>query len=120
MAIPSMSFREVLRKLLPLSKPVTPIISLTKGLERETNLTMTQVIASESPGRPTGVLTGPNLAGEVLAGDATAAVVATEMNLYVHKHSKSFSTETFRVYTSEDVCCELGGAFKNVLALAVG
>ena len=39
---------------------------------------MTQVIESESPGRPTGVLTGPNLAGEVLAGDATAAVVATE------------------------------------------
>ena len=121
MAIPSMSFREVLRKLLPLSKPVTPIISLTKGLERETNLTMTQVIASESPGRPTGVLTGPNLAGEVLAGDATAAVVATENESLRAQAFQVFSTETFRVYTSEDVVgCELGGAFKNVLALAVG
>ena len=121
MAIPSISFREVLRKLLPLLKPVTPIISLTKGLERETNLTMTQVIESESPGRPTGVLTGPNLAGEVLAGDATAAVVATENESLRAQAFQVFSTDTFRVYTSEDVVgCELGGAFKNVLALAVG
>ena len=82
---------------------------------------MTQVIESESPGRPTGVLTGPNLAGEVLAGDATAAVVATENESLRAQAFQVFSTDTFRVYTSEDVVgCELGGAFKNVLALAVG
>ena len=82
---------------------------------------MTQVIASESPSRPTGVLTGPNLAAEVLAGDATAAVVATENESLRAQAFQVFSTETFRVYTSEDVIgCELGGAFKNVLALAVG
>lgn len=121
MAIPSQSYREVLRKLLPLSKVETPIISLTKGLERGTNLTMTQVIAAESPERPTGVLTGPNLAAEVLSGDATAAVVATENESLRGQAFEVFSTETFRVYTSDDVIgCELGGAFKNVLALAVG
>ena len=108
-------------KLLPLSKPNIPIISLTKGLEQGTNLTMTQIIGIESPGRPTGVLTGPNLAAEVLAGDATAAVVATEDESLRAQAFEVFSTETFRVYTSEDVIgCELGGAFKNVLALAVG
>jgi glycerol-3-phosphate dehydrogenase (NAD(P)+) len=121
MAIPSQSYREVLQKLLPLSKRETPIISLTKGLERGTNLTMTQVIATESPERPTGVLTGPNLAAEVLSGDATAAVVATKSEFLRGQAFEVFSTETFRVYTSDDVVgCELGGAFKNVLALAVG
>tara|TARA_Y100000996_G_scaffold145225_1_gene111721 strand:+ start:185 stop:1015 length:831 start_codon:yes stop_codon:yes gene_type:complete len=121
MAIPSQSYRDVLHKLLPLSKPNIPIISLTKGLEQGTNLTMTQIIGIESPGRPTGVLTGPNLAAEVLAGDATAAVVATEDESLRAQAFEVFSTETFRVYTSEDVIgCELGGAFKNVLALAVG
>ncbi len=121
MAIPSQSFRNVFRNLKEFLKPDVPVISLTKGLEQSTQLTMTQIIETESPNRPTGVLTGPNLAAEVLAGFATASVVATENKSLQVEMAKIFSTDTFRVYTSSDVLgCELGGAFKNVLALAVG
>ena len=117
MAIPSQSFRNVFRNLKEFLKPDVPVISLTKGLEQSTQLTMTQIIETESPNRPTGVLTGPNLAAEVLAGFATASVVATENKSLQVEMAKIFSTDTFRVYTSSDVLgCELGGAFKNVLA----
>ena len=121
MAIPSQNYRGVFQNLLGFLRPEIPVISLAKGLEQQSQLTMTQLMETESPGRPTGVLTGPNLAAEVLAGNATASVVATNDQTIQSGIAKIFSTDTFRVYTSNDVLgCELGGAFKNVLALAVG
>jgi len=121
MAIPSQSYREVFRELIGFAKLEIPIISLAKGLEQQSQLTMTQLMEAESPGRLTGVLTGPNLAAEVLSGYATASVVAMQNQSLQSEVAKIFSTDTFRVYTSNDVLgCELGGAFKNVLALAVG
>jgi|TARA_B100000902_G_scaffold399714_1_gene472016 glycerol-3-phosphate dehydrogenase (NAD(P)+) len=121
MAIPSQSYREVFRELIGFAKPEIPIISLAKGLEQQSQLTMTQLMEDESPGQLTGVLTGPNLAAEVLSGYATASVVAMQNQSMQFEIAKIFSTDTFRVYTSRDVIgCELGGAFKNVLALAVG
>ena len=120
-AIPSQSFREVLRQMKPHVKSGTPIISLAKGLEQGTTSTMTQIINEELPASPSGVLTGPNLAQEVLQGFATASVFAMHDRANTEEISKIFTTEKFRVYTSSDVKgCELGGSFKNVLALAAG
>ncbi len=121
MAIPSQSYRQVFKDLLKYLNIDVPVISLSKGLEQQSHLTMTELMRIESPRNPTGVLTGPNLAAEVLEGYATASVVAAEDDTLRTEIPEIFSTDTFRVYTSNDVIgCELGGAFKNVLALAVG
>jgi glycerol-3-phosphate dehydrogenase (NAD(P)+) len=82
---------------------------------------MTEVIADVLPGHPYGVLTGPNLAKEILAGHAAAAVVAMSDSTVAAKLQTLFATELFRVYTNTDVVgSELGGALKNVIALASG
>jgi|TARA_B100002052_G_scaffold204241_1_gene186502 glycerol-3-phosphate dehydrogenase (NAD(P)+) len=120
-AIPSQSFREVLCQMKPYLQDGTPILSLAKGLEQGSTFTMTQVVNEELPENPTGVLSGPNLAQEVLQGFATASVLAMANESDSEQIHKVFLTENFRVYTSTDVRgCELGGAFKNVLALAAG
>ncbi len=101
--------------------PWTPVISLAKGFEESTRLRMTEILEQELPGRPVGVLTGPNLAKEVLAGLPAAAVLAmTEFHI-AHRLQPVFTTPTFRVFTHHDVVgCELGGALKNVYAIAAG
>ena len=76
MAVPSHGFRAVLAQLAPSISPGTPVISLTKGLEQGSHRRMTQVVAELLPGSPAGVLTGPNLAAEVIVGQPTASVVA--------------------------------------------
>ena len=76
MGIPSHGFRSTLRDLAPFLGAGVPVVSLSKGLEPETRLRMTEVVAQELPGNPAGVLTGPNLAKEVLAGQSAAAVLA--------------------------------------------
>ena len=120
-AIPSQSFREVLCQMKPYLQDGTPILSLAKGLEQGSTFTMTQVVNEELPENPTGVLSGPNLAQEVLQGFATASVLAMPNQSDSEQIHKIFLTENFRVYSSTDVKgCELGGAFKNVLALAAG
>ena len=76
MAVPSQSFREVLVQAKDHIRPWVPIVSLTKGLERNTNMRMTQIIETILPGHPTGVLTGPNLAREIINGQAAASVIS--------------------------------------------
>ncbi|MEL7220648.1 MAG: NAD(P)H-dependent glycerol-3-phosphate dehydrogenase [Bacteroidota bacterium] len=121
MGIPSHSFREVLEKAKPHIRPWVPIVSLSKGLEQGTQLRMTQVIEEIMPGHPAGVLTGPNLAREIMAGQAAAAVIAMVDDTIAKALQKVFSTGLFRVYTNDDVIgCELGGALKNVIAIAAG
>jgi len=121
MAVASQGFRETGAALAPLVGTDVPIVSLTKGLERGTGKRMTEVIAEELPGRPFGVLTGPNLAKEILAGDAAASVVAMNDEAAARRLQAVFATNLFRVYTNDDVVgCELGGALKNVVAIAVG
>jgi glycerol-3-phosphate dehydrogenase (NAD(P)+) len=101
--------------------PWIPIVSLSKGLEQKTLLRMTQVIAEVTPGRPVCALTGPNIAREILTGQAAAAVLATE-DLAVGAAIQSVVTRgLFRVYLNHDVIgAELGGALKNVVAIAAG
>ncbi|HEX6422906.1 MAG TPA: NAD(P)H-dependent glycerol-3-phosphate dehydrogenase [Acidimicrobiales bacterium] len=121
MGVPSHGMRETLRRLATHVRPWVPVLSLAKGLEVGTHLRMTQVIAEELPGHPVGVLTGPNLAQEILAGNAAATVVAFSDDHIAKELQRIFSGELFRVYTNPDVVgCEVGGALKNVVAIASG
>ncbi|MEM6317852.1 MAG: NAD(P)H-dependent glycerol-3-phosphate dehydrogenase [Bacteroidota bacterium] len=121
MGVPSQSFRHVLEEAKPYIRPWIPIVSLSKGLERGTKMRMTEIIESIMPGHPAGVLTGPNLAREIMAGQAAASVIAMVDDTIAISLQKLFRTGLFRVYTNEDVIgCELGGALKNVIAIAAG
>jgi glycerol-3-phosphate dehydrogenase (NAD(P)+) len=121
MGVPSHAFRETAEEVARHIRAWVPVVSLAKGLEQGTKLRMTQVIEEVLPGHPFGVLTGPNLAKEILAGHAAAAVVAMSDETIARRLQEVFATDLFRVYTNPDVVgSELGGAFKNVIALASG
>jgi glycerol-3-phosphate dehydrogenase (NAD(P)+) len=121
MGVPSHGFRSALEDLKPYLRPWVPVVSLSKGLEQGSRLRMTEVIQEVLPGHPYGVLTGPNLAKEILVGGAAAAVVAMSDENIADRLQPLFSTNLFRVYTNTDVIgCELAGALKNVMALAAG
>ncbi len=121
MGIPSQNFRSVLQQVREHIRPWVPVISLTKGLELDTRMRMTEIIAEVLPGHPVGVLTGPNLAREIMAGQAAASVIAMEDAIIVRELQRLFSSGLFRVYTNTDVVgCELGGVLKNIIAIAVG
>jgi len=121
MGVPSQNFRSVLETVREHIRAWVPVISLTKGLEKDTNLRMTQIINEVLPGHPAGVLTGPNLAREIMAGQAAASVIAMDDPVIVRALQNVFKSGLFRVYTNEDVIgCELGGVLKNIIAIAVG
>ncbi|WP_436795285.1 NAD(P)H-dependent glycerol-3-phosphate dehydrogenase [Actinospongicola halichondriae] len=121
MGVPSSAFRQTLRAARSSVRPWIPVVSLTKGFEIDTGMRMTQVIHDEMPGHPVGVLTGPNLAKEILAGAAAASVVAMHDHAVAESLQDVFHSNLFRVYTNDDlVGCELGGALKNVIAIASG
>jgi glycerol-3-phosphate dehydrogenase (NAD(P)+) len=121
MGVPSHGMRSTLKELAPHVRPGVPVVSLAKGLEQGTHLRMTEVIGQELPGHPAGVITGPNLAKEVLAGHAAASVVAFEDERVAAEVQRIFSVELFRVYRNTDlVGCEVAGALKNVMAIASG
>lgn len=121
MGIPSHAFRQVLERVGPGVQPWIPVVSLAKGLEQGTFLRMTQVVGEVLPGHPVAALTGPNLAKELLAGKAAATVVATTDPTVATLLQGIFQRGLLRVYTNHDVIgCELGGALKNVIAIAAG
>jgi glycerol-3-phosphate dehydrogenase (NAD(P)+) len=121
MGIPSHNFRSVLEEVRLHIRAWVPVISLTKGLELSTSMRMTEVITEVLPGHPVGVLTGPNLAREIMAGQAAASVIAMEDDIIVRELQSVFKSGLFRVYTNNDVIgCELGGVLKNIIAIAVG
>jgi|TARA_B110000046_G_scaffold170166_1_gene189898 glycerol-3-phosphate dehydrogenase (NAD(P)+) len=121
MGVPSQSLRKVLEEARPYIRPWVPIINLAKGLEISTKMRMTEIIEELMPGHPIGVLTGPNLAKEIHFGKAAAAVIAMVDNSIAKRLQSVFSSGLFRVYTNNDVIgCELGGALKNIYAIATG
>ncbi|MEM8765102.1 MAG: NAD(P)H-dependent glycerol-3-phosphate dehydrogenase [Bacteroidota bacterium] len=121
MGIPSQNFRQVLETAKPHVRPWIPVVSLSKGLEMGTKKRMTEVISDILPGHPAGVLTGPNLAKEIHNGQAAAAVIAMVDEIIAKKLQSVFNCGLFRVYTNTDVIgCELGGALKNIMAIATG
>lgn len=120
-AVPSTHFREVLTSALPDMPEAVPVISLSKGLEKDTRMRMTEIIAEVAPACIPGVLTGPNLAREIIAGQAAASVLALEQNEAALALQSVLNGGLFRVYTNDDVIgCELGGVLKNIIAIAVG
>jgi glycerol-3-phosphate dehydrogenase (NAD(P)+) len=118
---PAQAFRELLTEVSLSIRPWVPVISLAKGLEVGTLKRMTQIVDELLPGHPPGVLTGPNLASEIISGRAAASVIAMEDDTIVRTVQRLFGSTVFRVYTNTDVVgCELGGALKNVIAIAAG
>jgi glycerol-3-phosphate dehydrogenase (NAD(P)+) len=121
MGVPTHGFRDTVREVAKHIRPWVPVVSLSKGFELGTKLRMSQVSHEELPGHPVAVLTGPNLAKEILSGHAAAAVVAMDDEYIVSELQACFATDLFRVYSNEDVCgSEIGGALKNVIAIAAG
>ena len=120
-AVPSSHFREVLTNALPDMPRDIPVISLSKGLEKGSRMRMTEIIRDVSPRSIPGVLTGPNLAREIVAGQAAASVLALEAHDAALALQPTLNNGLFRVYTNQDVIgCELGGVLKNIIAIAVG
>jgi glycerol-3-phosphate dehydrogenase (NAD(P)+) len=121
MGVPSHGYRATLREMAPHMQPGVPVVSLSKGLEPETRLRMSEVAAEETPGYPAGVLTGPNLAKEVLTGQSAAAVLAMPDERVARTLQDVLSRDLFKVYRSTDVVgAEIAGALKNVFAIALG
>jgi glycerol-3-phosphate dehydrogenase (NAD(P)+) len=121
MGVPSHSFRQVLGEVACHIRPWVPVLSLTKGLELSSGKRMTELVVECLPGHPVGVLTGPNLAREILSGQAAASVISMEDEIIVRRLQALFHSGLFRVYTNTDLIgCELGGVLKNIIAIAVG
>jgi glycerol-3-phosphate dehydrogenase (NAD(P)+) len=122
--VPSAHARNVYTAMLPHLKSGVAIVSATKGLEHGTLLRMSEVIAavcSSSVGSRIGVLSGPSFAREAARGDPTAVVIASHEHGLATELQEEFGGATFRFYTNDDVAgVELGGAVKNVIAIAAG
>jgi glycerol-3-phosphate dehydrogenase (NAD(P)+) len=124
MAVPSHGYRAVIEQIAGTAEPETPILSLTKGIEQATLKRMTEitleVLDAHDP-HLVGVLTGPNLAKEIMDGMPTATVIAMRDMETAAVLQRVFMGPTFRVYTNPDVVgCETAGALKNVMAIAAG
>jgi glycerol-3-phosphate dehydrogenase (NAD(P)+) len=124
MAVPSHGYRAVLEMAKPLIAEHVPVVSLAKGIERQTLYRMTEVtldvLAGHDPDR-VAVLTGPNLAREVAEGQPAASVIACHDAAVARELQLVCMNRSFRVYTNPDVVgCEVAGAMKNVIAIAAG
>jgi len=124
LVVPSHVFRSVAAKLVHHPTESTLIVSASKGIENETHLTMSGILQQLLPPRLHGqlaVLSGPSFAKEVAQKIPTAVTAATRASDVATKVQTTFATPYFRVYTSHDVIgVELGGAAKNVMAIAAG
>ena len=123
LAVPAQSLRENLQQWRDLFSREVPIVSSLKGIEVSTQLRMTEVISEvlSIDEEKLAIITGPNLAREVVLRQPTGAVAASTSQQLADLTARTFSAPYFRVYTSTDVIgCELAGAAKNVIALAVG
>ncbi|MDQ0578109.1 NAD(P)H-dependent glycerol-3-phosphate dehydrogenase [Streptomyces rishiriensis] len=123
LSIPAQSLRANLAAWAPHIGPATVIVSLMKGIELGSGLRASQVITEVTgvSADRVAVLSGPNLAAEIMAGQPAAATVACPDEAAAQCFQRACHTSYFRPYTSTDVIgCELGGAVKNVIALAVG
>ncbi|MGW3984906.1 NAD(P)H-dependent glycerol-3-phosphate dehydrogenase [Streptomyces mirabilis] len=123
LSIPAQTLRENLAAWAPYIRPDTVVVSLMKGIETYSGLRMSEVIHQVTgiPFERIAVLSGPNLAREIAGGQPAASVIACPDETAAAALQKACHTPYFRPYTGTDVAgCELGGAIKNVIALAVG
>ncbi len=121
MAVPSKFIRNTAASVAPFYQKRQIIVNVSKGIEEESLLTMSQVIEKEIPGAKVAVLSGPSHAEEVGRDIPTTIVAAAEEREVAETIQLLFMSDTFRVYTSSDVLgVEVGAALKNVVALAAG
>lgn len=124
LVVPSHVMREMCGRLGPLLAPGVPIVSASKGIENESLCTMEEVLNGALPRAlrsDTAFLSGPSFAAETMARMVTAVTIAARFHDVATSVQQAFSTPYFRCYTTEDVTgVELGGALKNVVAIAAG
>jgi glycerol-3-phosphate dehydrogenase (NAD(P)+) len=120
-AVPSHAFQRITANIAPLLQPSTGITWATKGFEPGSQRLLSQVAAQQLPGRELAVISGPTFAGEVARGLPTAVTVAATTPEHAERMAELLHAPWFRAYTSDDlVGVEVGGASKNVLAIAAG
>lgn len=120
-AIPSHAFRQVIQQCKPFLRKETDLVSTTKGIERETFSLMSEVLHEETHSHRIGVLSGPNLAKEMLQKMPTATVIASNDEALCRRIQQTLSSSYFRIYANTDTYgVELGGALKNIYAIATG
>ena len=121
LATPSHVLRRIVKSAADSLPRGTPLVVATKGIEKGTLCLMTEVAQQEVPGATVVALSGPSFAVEVVSGQPTAVVVASEGDEAAATAQRAFSSAYFRAYTHTDVIgVELGGALKNVMAVATG
>ena len=119
--VPSSSFREVLLKSIKYVNPEALLISATKGIEEKGFLLMSQILENEIKSHDIGVISGPNLALEISKNQLTGTVIASKSKKLTEECIKIFASDSFRIYTNSDPYgVELGGALKNIYAIACG
>ncbi|MCC7518074.1 MAG: NAD(P)-dependent glycerol-3-phosphate dehydrogenase [Verrucomicrobiae bacterium] len=120
-AVPSHVMREVCGRARPSLPPDALLVSATKGIEEDTDLRMSEVIAETTGRKEIAVVSGPSFAAEVARGAPTAVVCASAAARVARAAQAALGGGHFRIYTSEDVVgVELGGSLKNVIAVAAG
>ena len=121
LAVPSQFLRGVAEQMRPALRPGMPVVSCAKGIERGSCALMPEVIAAALPEASVAVLAGPSFAKEVALGLTTGVTLACADQTVAERVAKALSSPRFRIYTSDDpVSATIGGAFKNVLAIACG
>ncbi|MBR2913471.1 MAG: NAD(P)-dependent glycerol-3-phosphate dehydrogenase [Oscillospiraceae bacterium] len=119
--VPSQFTRSVAQEAAPFMQPNSVVLNTSKGLEGGTYKRMSQVLEEEFPNNPIVVLTGPSHAEELARGIPTTVAVACKDVKYAEYIQDIFTSPTFRLYVNSDVAgCEIGGAMKNIIALAAG
>lgn len=121
LAVPSQFLRGIAAQLRSILRPGIPVVSCSKGIELDSCALMPEVIAAALPEAIVAVLAGPSFAREVALGLPTGVTLASADRMSAERLAQALTTAHFRVYTSDDpISATIGGAFKNVLAIACG
>jgi glycerol-3-phosphate dehydrogenase (NAD(P)+) len=121
LATPAQFVRRTALRLAPVLAPAVPVLLVAKGIEQGSGALMTEVLAETLPGAPVAVLSGPTFAAEVARGLPTAVTVASADPALAERIAQRLGSARFRPYVSADpVGVEIGGAVKNVIAIACG
>jgi glycerol-3-phosphate dehydrogenase (NAD(P)+) len=121
LAVPAQNLREAVTAVAPYLAAATPMIACAKGIERGTHKFMTEVIAEAAPGAVPAILSGPSFASDVARGLPTAVTLAAKDERLASELVQALGSSAFRPYHTSDVRgVEIGGAAKNVLAIAAG
>lgn len=119
--VPTQSLRDVLRSFAPMLKSTAPLVICAKGIEIGSSLFVSEIAAKIIPRQPVAVLSGPSFAHDVARGLPTAVTIAATDGGLAERIGAALATPTFRLYHTDDLRgVEIGGAAKNVLAIACG